>query len=74
MGMAEGGGDGDGDGEEHVEPEQSLYYWPVLGFQTPPSRRYHFHKQMRSQSAEDVFFKGVKWWVDAEFIVDCVAM
>lgn len=61
MGMAEGDGDG---GEEHVECEQSsVYYFPVLEFQTPPSRRYHFHKQIRSPAAENVFFKGVKWWV-----------
>lgn len=52
--------EGDGDGGVHVE---SVYYWPVLEFQTPPSRRYHFHQQIRSQSAENVFFKGVKWWV-----------
>ncbi|KAG0575833.1 hypothetical protein KC19_5G034300 [Ceratodon purpureus] len=60
MGMAEG----EGDGEERLEPEQLAYYWPVLEFQTPPSRRYHFHKQTRSQAAENNFFKGVKWSPD----------
>ncbi|XP_024377425.1 uncharacterized protein [Physcomitrium patens] len=63
MGMA------DDDGQEHTEPEQSAYYWPVLDFQTPPARRYHFYKQMWSPSAHNNFFKGAKWSPDGSCFI-----
>ena len=55
--------DVDGGEEEEEEQQQAVHYWPVLDFSTPPSRRYHFSKQVVAHSPSNNFFKGVKWWV-----------
>jgi hypothetical protein len=52
-----------GEEEEEEQQQSSVHYWPVLDFSTPPSRRYHFSKQLVAHSPSNNFFKGVKWWV-----------
>ena len=43
------------------EEEGSEYSWPVLRFDVPPHRTYHFHKQFITPSNPNNFLKGVKW-------------
>jgi len=61
--MAEDGVVG-GEEEEEEQQQSSVHYWPVLDFSTPPSRRYHFSKQVVAHSPSNNFFKGVKWSPD----------
>ncbi|OVA14428.1 WD40 repeat [Macleaya cordata] len=40
------------------------FSWPVLRFDVPPNRTYHFHHQFKNGSNPNNFLKGVKWSPD----------
>ncbi|CAK9327401.1 unnamed protein product [Citrullus colocynthis] len=44
--------------------EQQSYSWPVIQFNSPPHRIYHFYNQFRTGPNPNNFFKGVKWSPD----------
>lgn len=41
--------------------ELPAYSWPVIHFEVPPYRTYHFFNQFRTPSNPNNFLKGVKW-------------
>jgi WD40 repeat protein len=47
--------------EQVVEEE---YSWPVLRFDVPPHRTYHFHHQFITPTNPNNFLKAVKWSPD----------
>lgn len=50
---------------EFTEPtSQQEYSWPVIRFDVPPVRSYHFSQQFRNASNPNNFLKGVKWSPD----------
>ncbi|KAG6584027.1 Telomerase Cajal body protein 1, partial [Cucurbita argyrosperma subsp. sororia] len=46
------------------DEEQQSYSWPVIQFNSPPQRTYHFYNQFRTGPNPNNFFKGVKWSPD----------
>ncbi|KAK9267241.1 hypothetical protein L1049_009663 [Liquidambar formosana] len=52
------------DAAETSEPSQQQYSWPVIKFDVPPARAYHFYHQFRNSSNPNNFLKGVKWSPD----------
>ncbi|PNX60063.1 telomerase cajal body protein 1-like [Trifolium pratense] len=55
-------------GEEEEEENASIpneeYSWPVLRFDVPPHRTYHFHNQFITPTNPNNFLKAVKWSPD----------
>lgn len=49
--------------EPATNDEQQSYSWPVLQFDVPPQRTYHFYNQFRNGPNPNNFFKGVKWYI-----------
>ncbi|KAH7516000.1 hypothetical protein FEM48_Zijuj10G0088100 [Ziziphus jujuba var. spinosa] len=52
-----------GNNPSEQEQEQE-YSWPVIQFNVPPQRTYHFCHQFRTASNPNNFLKGVKWSPD----------
>ncbi|KAL4012181.1 hypothetical protein IC575_029274 [Cucumis melo] len=50
--------------ETTMNDDQQSYSWPVIQFNSPPRRTYHFYNQFRTCSNPNNFFKGVKWSPD----------
>ena len=50
-------------GNEAKQVEEE-YSWPVIRFDVPPHRAYHFCHQFRTPSNPNNFLKGVKWSPD----------
>lgn len=48
-------------GNEAKQVEEE-YSWPVIRFDVPPHRAYHFCHQFRTPSNPNNFLKGVKWY------------
>ncbi|XP_070051727.1 uncharacterized protein [Nicotiana tomentosiformis] len=44
--------------------EESSYRWPVIQYDVPPYRTYHFFNHFRTPSNPNNFLKGVKWPYD----------
>jgi hypothetical protein len=63
--------------EEVVVASEAEYSWPLLRFDLPPRRLYHFAGQFRSAAAAASasagnFLKGVKWSPDgSSFLTSC---
>lgn len=47
------------------------YSWPVIHFEVPPYRTYHFFNQFRTPSNPNNFLKGVKWSPDGSCFLTC---
>ncbi|XP_004504976.1 uncharacterized protein [Cicer arietinum] len=43
---------------------EEYYSWPVLRFDVPPHRTYHFHRQFTTPTNPNNFLKAVKWSPD----------
>lgn len=56
------------DGEIDEAVEEVSYSWPVISFDVPPYKSYHFHRQFRDSSNPNNFLKGVKWFHFSLFI------
>ncbi|KAJ0985739.1 hypothetical protein J5N97_004095 [Dioscorea zingiberensis] len=56
------------EGELHQQTTDATAKWPVLRFDSPPRKIYHFFQQFKSgvenPSGHNNFFKGVKWSPD----------
>nr|XP_016448004.1 PREDICTED: telomerase Cajal body protein 1-like isoform X2 [Nicotiana tabacum] len=51
--------------------EESSYRWPVIQYDVPPYRTYHFFNHFRTPSNPNNFLKGVKWPYDeSEWLAD----
>ncbi|XP_028788731.1 telomerase Cajal body protein 1 [Neltuma alba] len=50
--------------DEGTEASRQEYSWPVLNFNVPPQRIYHFHQQFATPTNPNNFLKGVKWSPD----------
>ncbi|KAL3740411.1 hypothetical protein ACJRO7_021660 [Eucalyptus globulus] len=50
--------------DEPAEAAQQDYSWPMIRFDVPPQRAYHFHKQFGTDQKPNNFLKGVKWSPD----------
>ncbi|XP_010686286.1 uncharacterized protein LOC104900548 [Beta vulgaris subsp. vulgaris] len=50
--------------DEAIVDEGQVYTWPTISFDVQPYRSYHFHRQFRSSSNPNNFFKSVKWSPD----------
>lgn len=44
------------------KPSEEPYPWPVIQYDVPPYRTYHFFNQFRTPSNPNNFLKGVKWY------------
>ncbi|CAM8890673.1 unnamed protein product [Rhodiola kirilowii] len=49
---------------ELADPNSELDSLPLISFDVPPYRSYHFYQQFRTASNPNNFFKGVKWSPD----------
>ncbi|XP_031276764.1 telomerase Cajal body protein 1 [Pistacia vera] len=49
---------------ETTQESQQEYTWPVIKFDVPPHRSYHFYNQFRTSSNANNFLKGIKWSPD----------
>lgn len=54
--------------ETTMNDDQQSYSWPVIQFNSPPRRTYHFYNQFRTCSNPNNFFKGVKWYIACVFL------
>lgn len=54
--------------EAAMNGEQQSYSWPVIQFNSPPQRTYHFYNQFRTGPNPNNFFKGVKWYIACVFL------
>lgn len=50
--------------DEATEASKEECSWPVLNFNIPAQRIYHFHQQFTTPSNPNNFLKGVKWSPD----------
>ncbi|XP_042520495.1 telomerase Cajal body protein 1 [Macadamia integrifolia] len=50
-------------------PEGDVFSWPVLRFDIPPKRVYHFCHQFRKGSNPNNFLKGIKWSPDGSCFI-----
>ncbi|KAI9120551.1 hypothetical protein K1719_007584 [Acacia pycnantha] len=57
--------------EEATEAGKQEYSWPVLNFNVPPQRIYHFHQQFATLTNPNNFLKGVKWSPDGSCFLTC---
>ncbi|MCD7456000.1 hypothetical protein HAX54_030427 [Datura stramonium] len=58
--------------EETTEkPSEEPYPWPVIQYDVPPYRTYHFFNQFRTPSNPNNFLKGVKWSPDGSCFLTC---
>ncbi|CAN4083950.1 unnamed protein product [Withania somnifera] len=53
------------------KPSEEPYAWPVIQFDVPPYRTYHFFNQFRASSNPNNFLKGVKWSSDGSCFLTC---
>ncbi|KAF3678894.1 putative pseudouridine-5'-monophosphatase-like isoform 1 [Capsicum annuum] len=53
------------------KPSEEPYRWPVIQYDVPPYRTYHFFKQFRTPSNPNNFLKGVKWSPDGSCFLAC---
>lgn len=44
------------------EQQQQEYSWPVIRFDVPPHRTYHFYNQFRNSPNPNNFLKAIKWY------------
>ncbi|XP_009768009.1 uncharacterized protein LOC107788521 isoform X2 [Nicotiana tabacum] len=51
--------------------EESSYRWPVIQYDVPPYRTYHFFNHFRTPSNPNNFLKGVKWSPDGSCFLTC---
>jgi hypothetical protein len=51
---------GDAEITQAIQEEHS---WPVIRFDVPPHRTYHFYHQFRTGPNPNNFLKGVKWYI-----------
>lgn len=51
------------------EQQQQEYSWPVIRFDVPPHRTYHFYNQFRNSSNPNNFLKAIKWYFCFSFCV-----
>ncbi|KAH9796721.1 WD REPEATS REGION domain-containing protein [Citrus sinensis] len=49
---------------EAAQENQQEYTWPLIRFDVPPHRTYHFYNQFRTSSIPNNFLKGIKWSPD----------
>ncbi|KAB1221888.1 Telomerase Cajal body protein 1 [Morella rubra] len=49
---------------DSTQPAQEEYSWPVIRYDVPPHRAYHFYHQFRTGPNHNNFLKGVKWSPD----------
>lgn len=49
---------------EATHENQQEYTWPLIRFDVPPHRTYHFYNQFRTSSIPNNFLKGIKWSPD----------
>ncbi|KAJ4703374.1 telomerase Cajal body protein 1-like [Melia azedarach] len=49
---------------EATQENQHEYTWPVIRFDVPPHRTYHFYNQFRTSSIPNNFLKAIKWSPD----------
>lgn len=49
---------------EATQENQQEYTWPLIRFDVPPHRTYHFYNQFRTSSIPNNFLKGIKWSPD----------
>ncbi|KAF8411229.1 hypothetical protein HHK36_003775 [Tetracentron sinense] len=47
-----------------ITPDDDVFSWPVLQFDVPPKKTYHFCHQFRNSSNPNNFLKSVKWSPD----------
>lgn len=58
--------------EEEEQERSSSYSWPIINFQVPPYRTYHFFNQFRTNSSiPNNFLKAVKWSPDGSCFLTC---
>lgn len=48
---------------EITQATQEEHSWPVIRFDVPPHRTYHFYHQFRTGPNPNNFLKGVKWYI-----------
>ena len=42
--------------------QQQEYSWPLIRFDVPPHRTYHFYNQFRNSPNPNNFLKAIKWY------------
>ncbi|KAK7836441.1 telomerase cajal body protein 1 [Quercus suber] len=50
--------------KDQEEQQQQEYSWPVIRFDVPPHRTYHFYNQFRNSPNPNNFLKAIKWSPD----------
>ena len=48
--------------KDQEEQQQQEYSWPVIRFDVPPHRTYHFYNQFRNSPNPNNFLKAIKWY------------
>lgn len=54
---------------EAAQENQQEYTWPLIRFDVPPHRTYHFYNQFRTSSIRNNFLKGIKWYMFLLFLI-----
>lgn len=54
---------------EATQENQHEYTWPVIRFDVPPHRTYHFYNQFRTSSIPNNFLKAIKWYIFSDFTI-----
>lgn len=54
---------------EATHENQQEYTWPLIRFDVPPHRTYHFYNQFRTSSIPNNFLKGIKWYMFLVFLI-----
>lgn len=54
---------------EAAQENQQEYTWPLIRFDVPPHRTFHFYNQFRTSSIPNNFLKGIKWYMFLLFLI-----
>ena len=55
--------------KDQEEQQQQEYSWPVIRFDVPPHRTYHFYNQFRNSPNPNNFLKAIKWYFCFFFVL-----